>query len=92
MSRKKENAQRFPDGDDGRVIANMNVDGMPWYTDGVSDPFRTNDAPEEDKPLMSGDERRGYVWAAVKASLLIGAVFVVVYGLFLLFCSFVWLR
>ena len=23
------------DGDDGRVVANMNVDGMPWYMRGL---------------------------------------------------------
>ena len=27
---KKRNKEKFVD--DGRVIANMNVDGMPWYS------------------------------------------------------------
>ena len=29
--------KRIYDDDDGRVIANMNVDGMPWYRKGKSD-------------------------------------------------------
>ena len=92
MSReKRKERKRLPDDDDGRTIADMNVDGMPWYTGGVRDPFRTDDRGA-DKPPMSPEERRGYIWAAVKASLLIGGVFAAAYGLFLLFCRFVWLR
>ncbi len=91
MSREKKKERKRPaEDDDGRTIADMNVDGMPWYTGGVRDPFRTEDAPREDRPPMSREERRGYIWAALKASLLIGAVFAAAYGLFLLFCRFVW--
>ena len=74
MTQKKRNG--LPEDDDGRTIADMNVDGMPWYTGGVRDPFRARDAQEEEKPPMSREERRGYIWAALKASLLIGSVFV----------------
>ena len=78
--------------DDGRTIVPMDVDGMPWHIEGVRDPFRKKDAPPSDRPPMSRYERRGYLWAAVKAGLLIAAVFAVGYALFLLFCRFVWLR
>ena len=71
----------------------MDVDGMPWSTRGIRDIFRQSAPPAEtDKPMMSTDERRGYIWAAVKAGLLIAAVFAAGYALFLLFCSFVWLK
>ena len=33
MSKRKKTY----DDDDGRVIANMNVDGMPWYVEGDED-------------------------------------------------------
>lgn len=79
--------------DDGRTIVPMDVDGMPWSTRGIRDRFREETtASEAKKPEMSKDERRGYIWAAVKAGLLIGAVFAVGYALFLLFCRFVWFR
>ncbi len=75
--------------DDGRTIADMNVDGMPWYTKG-----RGFGAPPEDdgRPPMAKEDRRAYVWAAVKAGLLVAAVFGIAYLLFLLFCDFVWFR
>ena len=28
---KRERGPQLPEGDDGRTIANMNVEGMPWY-------------------------------------------------------------
>ena len=91
MSQEKRNA--LPDGDDGRTIAKMNVDGMPWYTGGFQAPSGEEDnAPAPERRPMSEDEARGYAWAAVKASLLIGAVFAAAYGAFLLFCRFVWFR
>ena len=79
--------------DDGRTIVPMDVEGMPWSTRGVRDMFREEKpATDTEKPPMSREERRGYIWAAVKAGLLIGSVFAAGYGLFLLFCRFVWFR
>ena len=79
--------------DDGRTIVPMDVEGMPWSTRGIRDMFREKAASSEtDKPPMSREERRGYVWAAVRAGLLIAAVFGAAYGLFLLFCQYVWFR
>lgn len=74
--------------DDGRTIASMNVEGMPWYV-----PDRP-DAPEltPESYRMNREERRAYIWAAVRAGLLILLVFVLAYFLFLLFCDFVWFR
>ena len=33
MRRKKDQQPRFEDIDDGRPIANMNIEGMPWYVE-----------------------------------------------------------
>ncbi len=74
--------------DDGRTIANMNVDGMPWYTPPGPDVQEKNGPGYQ----MSREERGAYIWAAVRSGLLILLVFAVVYFLFLLFCTQVWLK
>ena len=79
---------RLPEGDDGHVIADMNVDGMPWY------------APEEEKPfpgytpgsLLDKRQTRFAMWGALKASLLVVAAFSVGIILFVLFCLHVWFK
>lgn len=90
-----QKGRREYDDDDGRTIVPMNVDGMPWYTGGFTPPHAPDESPETQEPKrppISREERRGYVGAAVGAALLIAAIFGVVYGLFLLFCRFVWLK
>ena len=75
--------------DDGRTIANMNVDGMPWYHRSQEDDskaYQTSSVP------MTREEQRIYTWAAIKAGLVIVLVFAVVFLLFLLFCDYVWFR
>ena len=42
MKRKKK---QLPEWDDGRTVANMNVEGMPWYH-----PDSGKEVKEEDKP------------------------------------------
>ena len=79
---------RLPEGDDGRTIVNMNVEGMPWYQkpspdaqpgdDGVSG--SRGDAPYQ----MTKEESRMYMWGALKAALLVAAIFAVVFFLFIL--------
>ena len=74
------------DDDDGRVIANMNVDGMPWYVDmAKKKQERTGDDPE-----LTKEEMRYTMWGALKAGLLIAGVFVVGALIFILFCLHVW--
>ena len=74
--------------DDGRTIASMNVEGMPWFVPGKAD------APEAtpESSRMTKEERNAYIWAAVRSGLLILAVFALVFFLFLLFCDFIWFR
>ena len=83
-----EKKRKSFDGDDGRVVAKMNVDGMPWY---MRD--RQQDGPENsDLSDLTKDETREIIKGTVKAALLVGSVFFVVFLLFILFCVFVWFR
>lgn len=56
-------------------------------TDREENPFLS----QQQEP-MTGEERRGMVWMALKASLAIAAVFGIAGFLFILFCIFIWLR
>ena len=73
--------------DDEIVVAKMNVDGMPWYTP-TSD--TENHAGEGEPP--SRRETLRMMGGALKAALLVGAVFAGGLLLFLLFCVYVWFR
>lgn len=79
--------KRLPDDDDGRVIAPMNVDGMPWYLDAARK-NRSDSAPDD----LTRSETREIIRGAVKAGLLIGSVFLIAAALFILFCVYVWFR
>lgn len=82
------------DDDDGRVIANMNVDGMPWYiSDGAMRRNRTKktDSSSDFSDLSKG-ETREIVKGAVLAGLLIGGIFIAACLIFILFCIFVWFK
>jgi len=87
MAKKK----RTYDDDDGRVIASMNVDGMPWYQRNSTHkmPIHTNPSNFED---LTKEETREIIKGALKASLLIAGIFILAMFLFILFCIFVWFR
>ncbi len=83
------------DDDDGRVIANMNVDGMPWSMSDVLSRRKKSDEKLQssgDFSDLSGKETREIVKGAVKAGLVIAGVFLVAAALFILFCIHVWFR
>ncbi len=71
MARKR----RVYEDDDGRTIADMNVEGMPWYDRARRD--RTEDG--KPKPPMDRSQRRATIFAVVLAALLIALVFGVGY-------------
>jgi len=76
--------------DDGRVIANMNVEGMRWYSEAKPldrEPERAPDIPE-----LTKAETRVFIFGALKAALLIGGIFIGAAALFILFCVYVWFR
>ncbi len=73
--------------DDGRVVAKMNVDGMPWYMRSQQEMPENNDLSD-----LSKGETWEIVKGTVKASLLIAGVFMVAFLLFILFCIYIWFR
>ncbi len=83
MARQKR--PRLPEGDDGKTIANMDVEGMPWYLE------KRNPAQPGKEPLTP-EQLRAYRWAAVKAGLAVALVFGAVFALFIAFCDFVWFK
>lgn len=94
-----EKKSRLPDGDDGRTIANMNVDGMPWYspredagTEPDADGQKTRKDPKENGFPLTKRETRYYTWGALKAALLVTGVLCAGIVLFVLFCVYVWFR
>ena len=67
---------KLPEGDDGKVIANMNVDGMPWYLEKL----HRDEGPAGPAYQMSKKESRAYMWGALAASLLVVALFTLVFA------------
>ena len=74
------------DEDDGRTIADMNVEGMPWYQ-----PKTGENAPSGGEPYqMTKKEGRAYTFAAIKAGLAVALIFGLVYFFFILFLTKIW--
>jgi len=83
-------------------IADMNVEGMPWYT-GDKSP-RTlrarrkelkasgNNQNDMNSPPISNKESMHLMANAVVAGIVIALIFIGAAFLFLLFCQYVWLR
>ncbi|MDR0221623.1 MAG: hypothetical protein LBI54_09500 [Lachnospiraceae bacterium] len=74
--------------DDGRVIAPMNVDGMPWYTEGGPKGDDTADPPAP----FTFRENLAFLSGVLKASLLVTFVFLGALFVFILFCVNVWFK
>ena len=85
MARNKKNR---PADDDGRVIAPMNVEGMPWYAPQAPREGEGGGTPEP----LTGAEKRAFVFGVLKAVGLVMLAFVGVYLLFLLFCTEIWFK
>ena len=82
----RDTRPRLPEGDDGKTIVNMNVEGMPWYS-------RDREKTPKPGPADFGltpRQRRAYRWAAVKAALAVVLIFGAVFAAFIAFCDFVW--
>ena len=79
--------------DDGRVICDMNVSGMPWHQDRGSQAIVS---PRKDSRLrgdpITKPELRRYTWYALLAGLAVVAIFSIVWILFTLFATQVWFR
>ena len=72
--------KRVYDDDDGHTIANMNVEGMPWY-DRSHRPAAKKDDP---RPPMEPEQKRATIFAVVTAGLAVAAVFGIGYFLVIL--------
>lgn len=86
---KQDKHNHLPEGDDGRTIANMNVEGMPWYR-----PERPDmpSAASSSKDDLTKKQVRIYTASALKAGLLVAGVMSLGLVLFAAFCVFVWFR
>ena len=78
--------------DDGRTIANMNVDGMPWYNPVKSDIPENTKASDVVKVNddLTLKEKAAMTKGVLLAGLLVGGVFALAFTIFILFCAFVW--
>ena len=88
MRSRKRSDMNLPEGDDGRTIVDMNVEGMPWYS--PKRPEVGGNAPEASQ--LTRAESRVFVWGALKAALLVVGVMSAGLVLFVLFCQWVWFR
>lgn len=73
--------------DDGRVLAKMNVEGMPWYSPAPAG--TPQDAKTQDPPGLR--ETLSIIFGSLGAALLVAAAFGGAGFLVLLFCRYVWL-
>lgn len=88
----KEKRSRLPEGDDGRTIASMNVEGMPWYT-----PERPDMPPPPPREQAYQDgltrkQMRMYTASALKAGMAVALVMIAGLVLFVAFCVYIWFR
>lgn len=94
-SAMKVHARQYDD-DDGRVICNMDVEGMRWHDKRVRrekrEQARAVAAGQTDGEQMTKAEARQFTFHAVLAGLTIALAFSVVWVLFVLFCTQVWFR
>jgi hypothetical protein len=84
MARKR----KLHEDDDGRVVASMNVDGMPWYAERM----QNDQTLDNDLSDLSKGETWEIIKGTTKAALLVLSAFLVAFLLFILFCVFIWFR
>lgn len=75
------------DDDDGRTIANMNVDGMPWYNARVEEMKKENGG---EFPDLTFREKLSFYAGALKAAFLVILCFAGMFFLLILFLLFIW--
>jgi hypothetical protein len=71
--------------DDGRVIAPMNVEGMPWHSQGLVQSSQS--AGQLDRRQF-----RSAMWGALGAALTVAGILSAAIILFVLFCTKIWLK
>jgi hypothetical protein len=88
MKIKIQRNHKKPADDDGRVIANMNIEGTPWYVDKNSEP----ESSLSNEPELSRKEAFDLMKGALTAGLIIGIVFISIFFVFILFCTKIWFK
>ncbi len=81
---------KLPDYDDGRTVAPMNVDGMPWFVNETDIPPTPNENGDREPVKLTRREMGLMIGGVLLAVLAVGGIFLLVYFLFILFCTNVW--
>ena len=87
----KHKSKQYDD-DDGSVVCNMDVDGMPWHDKNVRREKEAATRENVQGEQMTKHEARLYTWYSVLAGMLVVSVFSVTSILFTLFCTKIWFR
>ena len=87
----KKRADKVKEIDDGRVIASMNVDGMPWYSKTQAVPAAESAGDSAAQPIkMTRRESMAFAFGVIKAVLLVSLAFLGGLYLFIIFCINIW--
>lgn len=88
MKFKKRSTGMTDKEEDNRVVANMNIEGTPWFRPDVSG-YKEQDG---EMPLQELDKKqlRRIAFNATLAGLVIASVFLIVFFLFIMFCIHIW--
>lgn len=85
--KKKDDLEQYKD----MVVADMNVEGMPWFVKKQAHSPDTRSESQQGPPLTVKETRR-IMGGAMAAAMLVGFAIIGLFFLFLLFCVYVWLR
>ena len=77
--------------DDGKVISDMNVDGMPWHVKKIRHQSYVPRKSAQSEQ-MTRSEAQQYTWYSLLAVLSIVLTFSLTWVLFTLFCTKIWFR
>lgn len=86
MKNNDRNKDKANDKDDKLVVANMNIEGMPWHVQGKP----LYEESKEPVPELDKKELRRLTLNATLSGLIIGAIFLIVFFLFILFSIHIW--
>ena len=100
MKEKKEEKKKKEFEDDGRVIAPMNVDGMPWYdgrktsdrgkkSENDADDFNYKNLPPEEKKLYR-KQTRAIIWGILRYIIPLILVGVAIFGVVIYIMTIIW--
>lgn len=73
--------------DSGRKIADMNIEGMPWFHEPIDEEELQ---ARRDVPELNGRETRRLIYSSLLAAFMVAGVFILALFLFLLFCTKIW--